>query len=64
MTEAPWDQRLGRVLVRPLARAPVHPNHVMALGLCSGLAAAAAGGSVAAGLGAPLYAQWMAVRRQ
>lgn len=27
----PWDQRLARVLVRPLMRARVHPNYVTAL---------------------------------
>lgn len=27
---APWDQRLARVLVRPLVRARVHPNYVTA----------------------------------
>ncbi len=49
MTEA-WDQRLVRVVVRPLARTPVRPNHVTALGLVVGLAAAGlfATGSVAA----------------
>ena len=37
----PWDQRLARALVRPLAATSVAPNHVTALSLLVGLAAAA-----------------------
>ena len=36
---AAWDQRLARLLVRPLARAPVTPNHVTTFRLLLGLAA-------------------------
>ncbi len=37
----PWDQRLARRMVRPLAASPVTPNHITALSLAAGLAAAA-----------------------
>ena len=40
MTEAPWDQKLARILAKPLVRTPVHPNHITTLGLLLGLAAA------------------------
>lgn len=56
MTE-PWDQRLARAVVRPLARTPVTPNHVTALGLVVGLAAAglfATGSAAAADVAAAL----------
>lgn len=36
---AAWDQRLARLLVRPLARTPVTPNHVTTFRLLLGLAA-------------------------
>lgn len=38
---APWDQRIARVLVRPLARTPVTPNHVTTVTLILALAGAA-----------------------
>ncbi len=40
MTNKPWDQRLAAIVVRPLAATPVHPNHLTALNLVTGLAAA------------------------
>ncbi len=57
MIEA-WDQRLVRAVVRPLARTPVRPNHVTALGLVVGLAAAglfATGSEAAADVAAGLF---------
>lgn len=54
----PWDQRLARAAVRPLVRTPVHPNHLTALGLVVGLAAAglfATGSASAADAGAGLF---------
>jgi phosphatidylglycerophosphate synthase len=36
----PWDQRLARVCMRPLAGSPVTPNQVTAASLVAGLAAA------------------------
>jgi phosphatidylglycerophosphate synthase len=52
--DEPWDQRLARLLVRPLARTPVRPNHITSLSLAAGLGAAAlfALGSPAASNGA------------
>ncbi len=41
MSITPWYQRLARLLVRPLAKTPVNPNNLTALGLILGLAAAA-----------------------
>ncbi|MFQ5984284.1 MAG: CDP-alcohol phosphatidyltransferase family protein [Alphaproteobacteria bacterium] len=40
MRDVPWDQRLARMLVRPLARTRVSPNHLTTVGLITGLAAA------------------------
>lgn len=40
MNEVPWDQKLARILAKPLVRTPVHPNHITTLGLLVGLAAA------------------------
>ncbi len=54
----PYDQRLARRLVRPLARTAVHPNHLTALSLAFGAAAAllfAYGGPGNAGWAALLY---------
>jgi len=34
-----WDQRLARILVKPLARTSVHPNAITTLGLMMGLLA-------------------------
>ena len=58
MSIAPWDHRLARLLVRPLASTPVHPNHLTAAGLILGLAAAvlfAQGDPGLANLAAALY---------
>ena len=57
MTEA-WDQRLARVVVRPLAGTAVRPSHVTALGLVVGMAAAglfATGSAAAADMAAGLF---------
>jgi phosphatidylglycerophosphate synthase len=35
-----WDHRLARILVKPLVRTPVHPNHLTALSFVFGLCAA------------------------
>jgi archaetidylinositol phosphate synthase len=54
----PWDARVAALLVRPLVRTPVHPNHLTALSLVTGLAAAALYGTAdrqAANWGAALY---------
>lgn len=40
MNEVPWDQKLARILAKPLVRTPVHPNHITTLTLLIGLAAA------------------------
>ncbi len=57
MTGPPWDQRLARVLVRPLARTPVTPNHLTAASLLLALAGAGlfASGAAAADWGAGLF---------
>jgi phosphatidylglycerophosphate synthase len=36
----PYDQRLARLLVRPLAATPIHPNHLTTLSLLLGFASA------------------------
>jgi phosphatidylglycerophosphate synthase len=41
VSEIPYDQRLARLLVRPLVRTPVHPNHLTALSLLLGITASA-----------------------
>jgi phosphatidylglycerophosphate synthase len=54
----PYDQRLAGWLVRPLVGTNVHPNHLTALSLALGLAAAALfawGGAAAQGWAALLY---------
>ncbi len=54
----PWDQRLARCVVEPLARTGVHPNHLTSLSLGFGLGAAwvfAVGGMQHAGLAAALF---------
>ena len=56
MTDKPWDQRLAAILVRPLAATPVHPNHLTALSLAFGLAAA-----ILFALGDPGAANWAAL---
>lgn len=40
MNEVPWDQKLARILAKPLVRTPIHPNHITTLALLIGLAAA------------------------
>ena len=40
MTDPPWDQRIARVLVKPLAHTPVTPNQVTTVTLLLALAAA------------------------
>jgi phosphatidylglycerophosphate synthase len=40
VNEVPWDQKLARILAKPLVRTPVHPNHITTLALLIGLAAA------------------------
>jgi phosphatidylglycerophosphate synthase len=54
----PWDQRLARALVRPLARTGLRPNHVTTLSLALALAGAgvlALGPGAAAPWGAALF---------
>ncbi|MEE9139303.1 MAG: CDP-alcohol phosphatidyltransferase family protein [Alphaproteobacteria bacterium] len=41
VTDIPWDQRLARVLVKPLVGTWVRPNHLTALSLLAALGAAA-----------------------
>lgn len=41
MTSVPWDQRLARLLVRPLVRTPVRPNHITTVSLLLALGAGA-----------------------
>lgn len=58
MSPMPWDQRLARLLVRPLAKTPVHPNALTTIGLLFGLTAAvlmAQGDPVLANLGAFVF---------
>ena len=56
MTNKPWDQRLAAIVVRPLAATPVHPNHLTALSLVTGLAAA-----ILFAQGDPRTADWAAL---
>ncbi len=49
----PWDQRIARVLVRPLARTPVTPNQITALTLLLALA-----GAALFARGDPVWANW------
>jgi phosphatidylglycerophosphate synthase len=54
----PWDQRLARLLVPPLARAGIHPNVVTSFGMLLGLGSGlllATGNVVAMNLGACLF---------
>jgi len=58
MKKPPYDQRIARVLVRPLVNTPVTPNHVTFVSLCVALAGAglfAAGDPGLAGWGAGLF---------
>ena len=57
-TRVPWDQRIARVLVRPLVRLRVHPNHVTAFTALLALAGAgllASGQPAAMNWGAGLF---------
>jgi phosphatidylglycerophosphate synthase len=51
----PWDSRLASLLVRPLRRTSVHPNHVTTVNFVVGLGAAAAYAGARPNLGAALY---------
>ena len=55
--DPPWDQRLARLLVKPLTRTPVTPNQITTLSLICGVAGGGllAFGGTAAGWGARLY---------
>jgi phosphatidylglycerophosphate synthase len=58
MDKPPYDQRLARILVRPLAATPLRPNHITGLTLVLGLGAAwlfATGDATAANWGAGLF---------
>ena len=58
MTGKPWDQRLAGLVVKPLARTAVHPNHLTSLSLAFGVTAAALfafGGPEARGWAALIY---------
>lgn len=58
MKMMPWDQRIARVLVRPLARTPVTANHVTSFTLAVALSGAfllGAGDADAADWGAGLF---------
>ncbi len=58
MEKPPYDQRIARVLVRPLARTPVSPNHLTALSLALALAGAgllAQGDTMATNWGVGLF---------
>ena len=58
MDKPPYDQRLARILVRPLAGTPLTPNHITLLTLALGLGAAwlfATGDPVAANWGAGVF---------
>ena len=53
MKNPPWDQRIARVLVRPLGRSPVTPNQLTVVTMIVALAGA---GLLA--MGAPAAANW------
>ncbi len=55
MAKPPYDHRLARIMVRPLARTPVSPNHVTAFTLALALAA-----GVMFATGNSTYANWAA----
>lgn len=58
MKKPPYDQRIARILVRPLARTSVSPNHITAFALVLALVAAglfARGDTVSAHWGAGLF---------
>lgn len=51
----PWDSRLANLLVRPLCRTSVHPNHLTTVNFAIGLGAAASYAWGSQNLGAALY---------
>jgi phosphatidylglycerophosphate synthase len=51
----PWDSRLANLLVRPLTRTRVHPNHVTTVNFAIGLLAAACYAGGRPNVGAGLY---------
>ena len=51
----PWDSRLANLLVRPLRRTRVHPNHVTTVNFAIGLLAAACYAGGRPNVGAGLY---------
>lgn len=53
MKAPPWDQRIARVLVKPLINTPVMPNHVTIVSLLTAL-----GGAGLFAFGDPLLANW------
>ena len=55
MHRIPWDQRLARVMVRPMAELPIAPNHLTTLVLCMSLSGAALFVT-----GNPVLANWAA----
>ncbi|OHC74247.1 MAG: hypothetical protein A3G18_07280 [Rhodospirillales bacterium RIFCSPLOWO2_12_FULL_58_28] len=58
MQGPPWDQRIARILVKPLVNTPVTPNHLTILSLLTALAGAglfAVGDSQMANWGAGLF---------
>lgn len=57
MKQVPWDQRIARVLVRPLAATAIRPNHITLATLMMALAGAAliARGPDYAGWGAGIF---------
>jgi phosphatidylglycerophosphate synthase len=58
VTDIPYDQRLARMMIRPLVHTAVHPNHLTALSFVFGLIAAlifAVGGPGMTGWAAGIY---------
>ncbi len=55
MTGGFWDQRLAKILVKPLVATPVHPNHLTGLSFVTGLTAA-----MMFALGGPQLVNWAA----
>ncbi len=53
MKNPPWDQRIARILVRPLVRAPVTPNQLTAVTMIVAL-----GGAWLLAQGTPTAANW------
>ena len=55
--DTPWDQRLARILVKPLTRTPITPNQITSVSLLCGVAGGVmlGMGGAAMGWGALLY---------